>query len=58
MLRIQADRIFGSDRWRRALKEDPNLRNGLNVHNGQITCRAVADALDLPYTPTEQALNA
>jgi alanine dehydrogenase len=42
--------------WRRALEEDPNLRNGLNVHNGQVTCRAVADALNLPYTPAEQAL--
>jgi len=26
------------------------------VHNGQVTCRAVADALNLPYTPPEQAL--
>lgn len=43
--------------WRRALEDDPNLRNGLNVHNGQITCRAVADALNLPYTPAELALN-
>ena len=42
--------------WRRALADDPNLRNGLNVHNGQVTCRAVADALNLPYTPAEQAL--
>jgi alanine dehydrogenase len=33
-----------------------HLRNGLNVHNGQITCRAVADALKLPYTPADQAL--
>src|SRR6516164_2009583 len=43
--------------WRHALEDDPNLRNGLNVHNGQVTCRAVADALNLPYTPAEQALN-
>jgi len=43
--------------WRRALADDPNLRKGLNVHNGQVTCRAVADALKLPYTPAEQALN-
>jgi len=26
------------------------------VYNGQITCRAVADALKLPYTPADQAL--
>jgi alanine dehydrogenase len=35
--------------WRRALNEDPHLRNGLNVHDGGITYRAVADTLDLPY---------
>jgi alanine dehydrogenase len=43
--------------WRRALHDDPHLRNGLNVHDGQITCRAVADALKLPYTPADQALH-
>jgi alanine dehydrogenase len=43
--------------WRRALHDDLHLRNGLNVHNGQITCRAVADALKLPYTPADQALH-
>jgi alanine dehydrogenase len=42
--------------WRRALTEDPHLRNGLNVHSGRITHRAVADALKLPYTHAEQAL--
>jgi alanine dehydrogenase len=41
---------------RRALGEDANLRNGLNVHEGLITHRAVADALRLKYTPPEQAL--
>ncbi len=42
--------------WRRALGEDPHLRNGLNVHEGQVTYRAVAEALGLKYTPAEQAL--
>jgi alanine dehydrogenase len=37
-------------RFPRALTEDVHLRNGLNVHEGKITCRAVADALQLPYT--------
>jgi alanine dehydrogenase len=36
--------------------EDEHLRNGLNVHNGMITNRAVADALKLKYTPAEAAL--
>ena len=40
----------------RALGEDPHLRNGLNVHEGMITNRAVADALTLKYTPAEVAL--
>jgi len=42
--------------WRRALGDDPHLRNGLNMHDGKVTCRAVADALKLPYTPAEEVL--
>ena len=42
--------------WRRALGEDPHLRNGLNVHEGQVTHRAVAHALNLKYTPAQAAL--
>jgi len=42
--------------YRRALGEDPHLRNGLNVYEGRITCRAVADALKLKYVPPEAAL--
>ena len=34
----------------RALNEDVHLQDGLNVHDGKVTCRAVADALRLPYT--------
>ena len=41
---------------RRALGEDAHLRAGLNVHEGMVTYRAVADALGLKYTPAEQAL--
>ena len=39
-----------------ALAADLHLRNGLNVHAGRITHRAVADALGLPYAPAEGAL--
>lgn len=39
---------------RRALTDDVHLQNGLNVHNGKVTCRAVADALQLPYTPAAE----
>ena len=33
-----------------ALRSDSHLANGLNVHAGQITHAAVAEALGLPYT--------
>jgi alanine dehydrogenase len=42
--------------YRRALAEDVHLRHGLNVHEGVITHRAVADALKLKFTPPEAAL--
>ncbi len=42
--------------WWRALNDDPHLRNGLNVHDGRITFRAVAEALKLPYTHPDHAL--
>jgi alanine dehydrogenase len=42
--------------WRQALSEDAHLRDGLNVHAGRVTYRAVADALRLPYIHAEQAL--
>jgi alanine dehydrogenase len=41
---------------RRALADDVHLRHGLNVHEGRITYRAVADALKLAYMAPEQAL--
>jgi alanine dehydrogenase len=34
-----------------AMRQDPNLANGLNVSNGKIRNRAVAEALGLPYDP-------
>src|SRR5215211_5110397 len=39
--------------WREAIAEDAHLRNGLNVHEGKVTCRPVAEALGLPYTSPE-----
>jgi alanine dehydrogenase len=35
--------------WRKAIADDAHLRNGLNVHDGKVTCRPVAEALDLPF---------
>ena len=34
-----------------AMRQDPNLANGLNVSNGKIRHQAVAEALDLKYEP-------
>lgn len=34
---------------KRALTEDEHLRNGLNVYDGKVTCRAVAEAQGLAY---------
>ncbi len=31
--------------WRQAVADDPHLAEGLNVHDGKITCAAVAEAL-------------
>ena len=39
-----------------ALIDDTHLRNGLNVHEGKITCRAVAGALGYSYTPAMDAM--
>ncbi len=40
-----------------ALRRDAGLRSGLNVHRGHLTHPAVAESLDLEYTPPERALN-
>jgi alanine dehydrogenase len=41
---------------KKACGDDPHLMNGLNIHDGQVTYKAVADALKLKYTPAQQAL--
>ena len=41
---------------KKALGDDVHLLNGLNVHEGQVTYKAVADALKLKFTPAKQAL--
>ncbi|MGO4736811.1 alanine dehydrogenase [Bosea sp. 2KB_26] len=35
--------------WRKALRQDPHLRQGLNVCVGQVTCEPVARAQGLPF---------
>ena len=42
--------------WRRAAQENTDLRNGLNVINGEVVYKAVADAFSLPYTDVKKFL--
>lgn len=41
---------------RRALAEDAHLRRGLSIHDGQLTCAAVAAAQGLPHVAADVAL--
>jgi alanine dehydrogenase len=42
---------------RAALLDDPHLLNGLNVYEGKVTCRSVADSLGFEYVDASKALN-
>jgi alanine dehydrogenase len=42
--------------YRDAMKRDPHLLAGLNVHEGKVTNREVAEALGLAYTPPSAVL--
>ena len=44
--------------YRKALMDDAHLRAGLNVHRGQLTYKAVADDLGLPYASADEVLKA
>jgi alanine dehydrogenase len=43
--------------WRQALKNNPDLKNGLNVAHGQVTYEAVASTLGYAYVPADSLLN-
>jgi alanine dehydrogenase len=42
--------------WREAMRRDPHLLEGLNVHEGKVTNREVAEALGLPHADASAAL--
>jgi alanine dehydrogenase len=42
--------------WKRAMKENPEIRLGANVVKGEVTCRSVADAFGLEATPIDSLL--
>lgn len=39
--------------WKQATAEDAGLKNGLNIVDGKITFKAVADVFNLPYHPID-----
>jgi len=42
--------------WRKALKDDVFLREGLNVHDGKVTCKPVADAHGMAHVSAASVL--
>ncbi len=47
---------LANDGYRAALAKDEHLRNGLNVIDGKVTCKPVADAQGLEFVRPEAAL--
>jgi alanine dehydrogenase len=48
---------LANDGWRRALVENPHLRNGLNIAFGKVTCKPVAEALRYKFVDPMAVLN-
>jgi alanine dehydrogenase len=42
--------------WRRAMRENPEIRRGANVVLGKVTYQGVAEAFDLPLEPVDALL--
>ena len=42
--------------WKEAARDNDGLRYGLNIVEGRVTCKGVADAFNLKYTPRESIL--
>lgn len=42
---------------KQAMLNDPDLCNGLNIHEGTVTCKAVADELDYDYQPAMDVIS-
>jgi alanine dehydrogenase len=42
--------------WKKALNDDPELMMGLNIADGKIVYKYVADAFDMEYTPVEEVI--
>lgn len=42
--------------WRQAMAKDPHLLNGLNIHQGQVTHGAVAEAMNCDHRPAAEVI--
>ena len=42
--------------WKAAMRANPHLAEGLNVWDGKVTYKAVAEDLGYEYVPVEKAL--
>ncbi len=47
---------LASKGWRQACSDNKELKLGLNVINGEVVYKGVADAFDLPFTPVDDFL--
>lgn len=47
---------LANDGWKKACQNSLELRNGLNVINGEVVYKAVADAFNLPYSDVKKFL--
>lgn len=47
---------LANDGWKKACSDNADLRSGLNVINGEVVYKAVADAFSLPYTDVKKFL--
>ncbi len=42
--------------WKQACLDNKGIKTGLNTCHGKLTCKPVADAFNMPYTPPEEML--
>lgn len=42
--------------WQRSARENPEIKPGLNIVDGRVTCRGVAEAFNLNYTDPDSLL--
>ena len=47
---------LAKDGYQKALKEDKNFLEGLNIHKGQVTYKAVADAFGHSFVSSAEAI--